>query len=156
MSKHDTDKTLGENEQSNGNSPKRAYRHFPITWVLTRLNRKKLAMVAFCGKTGHAIKITSDESLLPLTVLDLIVSKDRGCEEGKRCFYFACPLNRTSPETYYKDQGQKHKGLFSPKPGEEMNATELGFEIKAGTILTLKDKRGRVKPYIELRKANGA
>lgn len=119
---------------------------FPITWVLTRFKRTKL-MLAFCGKTNHAIKVDKPGALVSLVVQDLYIENGQ-CEEGRRCFYFACSLNRTSPENYQRDQGLKSRKPVNPQWGE-LDATELGFEVRGGYLMQ-KDKRGNVRPLIEM------
>jgi hypothetical protein len=116
--------------------------YYPVAWVRTEFKGHKEvkgikeAWVGFCGKTKHIFTVATDD-LHPLIVNDLIVHDD-DCEEGKRCCYFKCPLNRTSPQAFLKDAGfAKRSGgkPTHPSLGEMVWPDSLG-ELHSGVYMT--------------------
>lgn len=119
------------------------YKKFSITWLKTKIVKKrKKVWAGFCGKTKHLFSVAPD-NLTPLVVSDFLIQSDGTCEEGKRCLYFACPLNTTSPESYLFDIGFRKRKTKKDKPanvemGEIVFDEEYFGELKGG-IITGKD-----------------
>ena len=74
--------------------------------ALRLLPPSKITMnIGICGKQKTICKLSSDY-LSPLFIHDIIISKD-DCEEGRRCYSFDCPLNKTTEADVLKLFGQK-------------------------------------------------
>lgn len=107
--------------------------HYPVTWVLAKLKRTKF-WLGFCGKTRHAALIATT-ALEPMVVQDIIVEPDQ-CEEGSRCVYFACPLNRADRHRVF---GKKTKQPANPSIGESTFDEFFGDrEVEGGVMTTQK------------------
>lgn len=106
-----------------------------FTWVLAKIVSKKLEKgetlvhLGMCDKTGHLAKISLD-FLTPMVVRDFYVKHSEGkeveCEEGRRCWYFNCPLNHTNPRWFLDSQGIE-KG--PTKMGADSSLGRMGNEI---------------------------
>lgn len=94
---------------------------FPVTWVLMRLNGRKV-YGGFCGKT-HMLYHLDTSYLSPMIIHDLFV-EDGKCEEGEGCLYQNCPLNRTTNVSYWKRHGIK-----GPPPKKPIGAFAEGIEL---------------------------
>lgn len=123
---------------------------FPVTWVLMRLNGRKV-YGGFCGKTNMLYTLDTG-TLAPMIIHDLIVENDR-CEEAAGCLYQSCPLNRTSPVSYWKRHGIK--GRPPKKPiGAFAEGVELPSELRGGERgkICMSKKHG---PLLELENRPG-
>lgn len=98
------------------------YKNYPIMWVKAKFaHGKRPFFVAYCGKTRHAIKISTDV-LTVLIVRDFYVTGNE-CEEGKRCFNFDCPLNKATDASLREAWGikrRKGQNLMNIKFGKDM------------------------------------
>jgi hypothetical protein len=92
---------------------------YPITWILVRFvqERTRKAWLGFCGYEGHACKLTDAKDMLTVLGVNDLYHTGGHCQEGERCLYFACPLNRTDRQ---RDpfSGRRLKETISPYPGE--------------------------------------
>jgi hypothetical protein len=92
---------------------------YPITWVLVRFvqNRTRKAWLGFCGYEGHVCKVTDAKDQLTVMVVQYLYHTAGHCQEGERCLYFACPLNRTDRQ---RDpfSGRRLKEAINPHLGE--------------------------------------
>lgn len=82
--------------------------NYPIMWVKAKFaHGKRPFFVAYCGKTRHAIKISTNV-LTVLIVQDFYVT-GKECEEGKRCLNFDCPLNKATDASLHEAWGMKRR-----------------------------------------------
>jgi hypothetical protein len=66
-----------------------------------------------CGYR-HRVFHLSTIQLCPLTIQDIYITPEKGCEEGRRCLARQCPLNRTSDASLRR--------LLNAKPQEPLTA----------------------------------
>jgi hypothetical protein len=92
------------------------YKCYPVVWAHASdlLKTRKKDFVAVCGYSGRICKV--EKSMLPVLIIqDLFASPDQGrCEEGRRCFDFDCPLNKTTWESL-QAEGVLSKRSKKPK-----------------------------------------
>lgn len=128
----------------------RKINNFPITWAHMKLNGRE-CWGGFCGKTNMLFAFTLG-ILEPLMVHDLII-EDGCCEEAEGCLYQDCPLNRTTPASYWK----RH-GLEGPPPHKMKGAFAHGVELP----VEFRHKEGGVVmgvdngPVLELQSESGS
>ena len=84
------------------------YRYVPILWaqesaLFKQRRRKHEIFCGICGESGRIFKLAGDNITI-LIVRDIIIDTS-GCEEGKRCLDFDCPLNKTTFESLCKGLG---------------------------------------------------
>ena len=109
------------------------HKYYPITWVSGTLNGES-CWLGFCGKTRKLYHIAPDRggmhALIPFLVHDLIIDREGNCEEAKGCMNQQCPLNRTTPASYWA----RH-GLSGPPPSKSctFSGLELPDDIEASS-----------------------
>jgi hypothetical protein len=105
-------------------------------WVRAKLEHgRQNFWLGYCGKTRHVCKVAAD-ALTPMVVRDFYV--DQGvCEEGKRCFHFECPLNKTTEFTLRREYNFKGKKQFTnTKIGQIMLPADM--ELRSGVMMSKK------------------
>ena len=116
--------------------------HYPVTWVYGTLNDQK-CWLGFCGKTRMLYHISPEgrggiNGLVPLIVNYLIIDRNGECEMATGCMNQQCPLNRTTPASWWKF----HALPGPPPPTKTLTFSGLALpdDIRAESkIVTSKD-----------------
>ena len=106
--------------------------------------------MAFCGKSGHLSKLAPENDwLTPTIVRDFYVTDD-GCEEGKRCFVFDCPLNHATVASLAAEYALKKPLEAAPSLGRISLPPNLSNHINQPGRLYYENKNGRPRPCLSI------